>query len=199
MLDLTTNRGVHAIPGVSTISHQHGLHGTNLGPRQEFLDLARRQNRAGSERGAGPGKIRTRGFANPKENAPPPLLPSFIRELVVQRTCAREPESALVMDDPEEVDAPMSRAGGRPPCQDLPFHERARPRFIAWLPSRAGPGLPATFFARSPCAQPVGSVCGGGSFSTMLAEAAPDSSTRRADNVSFKTDVTRLTVRAPTT
>lgn len=41
------------------------------------------------------------------------LLPPFLRELFVRRTLRREPESALVMDDPSEVDAYV--AGGHTP------------------------------------------------------------------------------------
>ncbi len=123
------------------------------------------------------------------------LLPPFLRELLARRTLRREPETALVMDDPTEVDAYV--AGGHTPTMAGTY------LFMNAHTTQTVPGCravldlgcgPATLLCQIAAMNPSIHFTGVDLSAPMLAEARKTVQRHRLDNVRLvQGDITRLT------
>lgn len=123
------------------------------------------------------------------------LLPPFLRELIVRRTLRREPETALVMDDPAEVDAYV--AGGHTPTMAGTYLFMNAHTTQAVRGCRAVLDLgcgPATLLCQIAAMNPSVHFTGVDLSATMLAEGEKTIRRHRLENVRLvKADITRLT------
>lgn len=122
------------------------------------------------------------------------LLPSFLRELVVRRSLRREPESALVMDDPSEVDAYVT--GGHTPAMagTYLFMNAHTTQAVRGCRTVLDLGCgPATLLCQVATMNPSIQFTGVDLSAPMLAEAQKTIQHHRLSNVTLvKGDITRL-------